>query len=231
MIISSYFSWALLAVGAFYTDGEIGDRGNKGDNFWSMRGSRIVGNTFKNIRTGYVGTKGPGGLSAQGVYLDDMVSGYEVTQNRFINCSVGSFVGGGRDNHIHDNYYESCDIAQHVDDRGMNWDHAACQCTNGTGCAPAVAWKLVSDPAGAKFVAAYPQVKTAVLPAHGGVEICKPAFNRFENNVYCRCGRFLDMNVSAIQGYDSIVHNNTEACLERPAQKTDDTSMHIVYRM
>ena len=24
----------VLDVGAFYTDGEIGDRGNKGDNFW-----------------------------------------------------------------------------------------------------------------------------------------------------------------------------------------------------
>lgn len=37
-------------VGAFYTDGEIGDRngrdGNgKGDNFWSMRGSRVINNT------------------------------------------------------------------------------------------------------------------------------------------------------------------------------------------
>ena len=48
--------------------GEIGDRGNKGDNFWVMRGSRLIGNSFKNIYTSYDGDKGPGGLSAQGVY-------------------------------------------------------------------------------------------------------------------------------------------------------------------
>ena len=60
-----------------------------------MRGSRLIGNSFKNIYTSYDGDKGPGGLSAQGVYLDDMVSGYEVAFNTFTNCSVGSFVGGG----------------------------------------------------------------------------------------------------------------------------------------
>ena len=59
-------------VGAFYTDGEIGDRGNKGDNFWVMRGSRVIGNTFKNIYTSYDGDKGPGGLSAQGKYTENL---------------------------------------------------------------------------------------------------------------------------------------------------------------
>ena len=136
---------------------------------------------------------------------------------------MGSFVGGGRDNHIHDNYYEQCDIAQHLDNRGMNWDHAACQCTNGSGCAPAVAWELVNDPASAAFVAAYPQVKTAVLPAHGGVDICQPAFNRFENNVYCKCGRYLDENASVVEGWHSTVRNNTElsTCSHSPPHKTD----------
>lgn len=103
----------LPQVGAFYTDGEIGDRGNKGDNFWSGRGSRIINNTFINIRTDYPGSKGD--LAVQAVYLDDMISGYEVASNRFVNCSVGSFVGGGRDTSVHDNYYENCDLAQHFD--------------------------------------------------------------------------------------------------------------------
>ena len=103
----------LPQVGAFYTDGEIGDRGNKGDNFWSGRGSRIINNTFINIRTDYPGSKGD--LAVQAVYLDDMISGYEVASNRFVNCSVGSFVGGGRDNFVHDNYYENCELAQHFD--------------------------------------------------------------------------------------------------------------------
>ena len=124
---------------------------------------------------------------------------------------MGSFVGGGRDNWIHDNYYENCTLAQHLDNRGMNWDSKSCDCTNGTGCEPAVAWELVNDPAFAAFVAAYPQVKTAVLPAHGGVDVCMPANNTFENNVYCSsCGRYMDENASVVEGWHSAVRNNTE---------------------
>ena len=65
--------------------------------------------------------------------------------------------------------------------RGMNWDSRACNCTNGTGCAPAVAGQVANDTASAALVAAYPQIKTAVV---GGVDICVPTNNTFENNRY-----------------------------------------------
>ena len=44
--------------------------------------------------------------SVQALYLDDEMSGWEVYENRFINCQAGTFIGGGRDNSFHDNYCE-----------------------------------------------------------------------------------------------------------------------------
>jgi hypothetical protein len=87
------------------------------------------------------------------------MSGWEISENRFIDCMAGSFIGGGRDNHIHDNYYENCDLAQHFDNRGMNWEQKLCNCTNGSVCDPAVASSIVADPASAKYVATYPEIK------------------------------------------------------------------------
>ena len=92
----------------------------------------------------------------------------------------------------------------------MNWDEGSCACTNGTGCEPAAAWELVRDPASAAFVAAYPEVKTAVLPAHGGVDVCVPVGNRFEGNTYCKCGKYLDENATTVAGWHSTARNNTE---------------------
>ena len=76
----------------------------------------------------------------------DQMSGWEIGHNRFVNCMAGSFIGGGRDNYIHDNYYENCDLAQHFDNRGMGWEQKLCNCTNGSTCDPAVATAIVADP-------------------------------------------------------------------------------------
>ena len=102
----------------------------------------------------------------------------------------------------------------------MNWDSRACNCTNGTGCAPAVAGQVVNDTASAALVAAYPQIKTAVV---GGVDICVPTNNTFENNRYCSSaagsGRYLDENASVVAGWHSVARNNTEVT----TCKSDDT--------
>ena len=44
--------------------------------------------------------------------------GWTITGNRFVNCQIGSFIGGGRDNIVRGNRYEHCDTAQHIDNRG-----------------------------------------------------------------------------------------------------------------
>jgi hypothetical protein len=55
--------------------------------------------------------------------------------------------GGGRDNSVHDNYYENCDKAQHFDNRGMGWQNYGCNCTGPVSktspCNPAAAWAVV----------------------------------------------------------------------------------------
>ena len=71
--------------------------GQGGTAFWNGRGGKIKNNTFINIRNlDGTGVQGP---SVQALYLDDQMSGWEVAENRFINCMAGSFIGGGRDNH------------------------------------------------------------------------------------------------------------------------------------
>jgi hypothetical protein len=148
------------------------------------------------------------------LYLDDEMSGWEVYENRFINCQAGTFIGGGRDNHFHDNYYENCDKAQHFDNRGMNWQNYGCNCTEGvTTCNPAAASALVSDPTSTAYVAAFPEIKTAILPADGGTHMCVPVNNVIENNRYCKCATFVDITGETAASWLSIIRNNTEvAC-------------------
>eukprot|EP01052_Picozoa_sp_SAG31_P016626 SAG31_NODE_1107_length_9877_cov_4.000102_10_plen_270_part_00 len=151
------------------------------------------------------------------------MSGWEITQNRFINCMAGSFIGGGRDNHIHSNYYENCDLAQHIDSRGMGWEQMLCNCTNGSLCDPAVASSIVNDPRMSNYVAAYPQIKTAVL---GGTHICVPVNNVIENNKFCNCKKYIDATDAQITSWHSTVQNNVEVhTCKSPLEltiKTDD---------
>lgn len=189
-------------VGAFYTCGQGGNA------FWNGRGGKIFNNTFKNIRNlDGTGVQGP---SVQALYLDDEMSGWEVYENRFINCQAGTFIGGGRDNHFHHNYYENCDLVQHFDNRGMGWQNPSCNCTNGSTCNPAAAWAVVSNPKSAKYVAAFPEVKTAVLAAHGGQHICVPVNNLVEDNRYCKCKKYKDVTDMQIVEWRSVFRNNSE---------------------
>ena len=179
--------------------------GQGGGAFWAGRGSKVTNNTFSNIRNlDGTGVQGP---SVQALYLDDQMSGWEVGHNRFINCMAGSFIGGGRDNHIHSNYYEKCDLAQHFDNRGMSSEQNLCNCTNGSTCDPAVASSIVADPKSAAYVVAYPEIKTAVL---GGKDICVPVNNLIENNTYCNTKQYLDATDAQITSWKSIARNNIE---------------------
>jgi hypothetical protein len=108
---------------------------------------------------------------------------------------------------IHNNYYEDCDLAQHVDNRGMGWEQKLCNCTNGSTCDPAVASSIVSDPKMSNYVAAYPLVKTAVL---GGEHICVPVNNVIENNRYCKCKKYMDATDAQLSSWHSTARNNSE---------------------
>lgn len=81
---------------------------------WTMRGNIIRYNLFRNIR-------GPGAGGARAVYLDDAASGTVVYGNVFFETTCGVFIGGGRDNTVENNIFVRCDLAVHVDARGIGW--------------------------------------------------------------------------------------------------------------
>jgi hypothetical protein len=103
--------------------------GQGGRAFWNGRGSKVFGNTFRNIRN----TAGTGvqGASVQALYLDDEMSGWEVYENKFINCQAGTFIGGGRDNSFHDNYCES--PTKPEIERTFEWNLTMQQCNQASG--------------------------------------------------------------------------------------------------
>ena len=63
------------------------------------------------------------------------MSGWDFYGNTMRNCSTGVLLGGGRDNHIHDNIFIDNDRDIAFDNRGMNWQAKCCQidCDPATG--------------------------------------------------------------------------------------------------
>lgn len=76
---------------------------------WTMRGTKIRRNDIADVG------------SCNGVYLDDMFSGTEVTENTFVGVARGVFIGGGRDNIVADNKFVDCAHPVHLDARGLGW--------------------------------------------------------------------------------------------------------------
>lgn len=100
-------------TGAFYTCGQQA-------NAFVNPGNELRHNTFANIfNVGGVGIA-QHHITIQAVYLDDEMSSWHVWNNSFINCTTGTFVGGGRLNSIHDNYYQNVETCHHFDNRGMS---------------------------------------------------------------------------------------------------------------
>jgi len=94
---------------------------------WTYRGSVIHNNTFERINT-----VDPGD-DVSAVYLDDMVSGFTITDNTFVNISRALLLGGGRDNVFAGNTIYGVDGADAVsfDDRGLHWEDGACTAPHG----------------------------------------------------------------------------------------------------
>ncbi|MBL8236567.1 MAG: right-handed parallel beta-helix repeat-containing protein [Bryobacterales bacterium] len=72
------------------------------------------------IRHNYIHDLGGVGFGSMAVYLDDCSSGITVEGNIFHNLKYGAFVGGGRDNRIHNNVFVACHPAVRVDGRGID---------------------------------------------------------------------------------------------------------------
>ena len=81
---------------------------------WTERGNIIRYNYFHDLN-------GPGAHDVNAVYLDDWASGTTVKGNIFSNCARGIMIGGGRDNIVDNNIFTNCNLAIHVDSRGLGW--------------------------------------------------------------------------------------------------------------
>jgi hypothetical protein len=66
------------------------------------------------------------------------------------------------------------------------------------------------DEANVAFVAAFPEVMTAVLPSKGGTDMCQPINNTIENNRYCKCKIYADVTAAQASAWHSTLRNNTE---------------------
>ena len=180
-------------TGAFYVCGQQASA-------FVNRGNSITGSTFRNIRN-VVGT-GVQSAGVQAIYLDDQMSGWSITNNTFLNCQIGSFIGGGRRNVITGNYYEKCDTAQHFDNRGMNWQLKSDNCTevceplSGCDCNTGAAKWMVTKAAAAKtWSRRWPYLGDI---AHDSLAL--PAHNVLANNTYCNCGQYADASNASIYG-------------------------------
>jgi hypothetical protein len=100
-----------LDAGAFYSSGQLGTA-------FTNRGNVLRGNNFSRILNHAFGT-GVQQALVQAVYLDNQQSGWTVTQNLFTDCTVCSFIGGGRRNVISENLFVRCGTVQYLNDQGL----------------------------------------------------------------------------------------------------------------
>ncbi len=84
---------------------------------WTQRGNVIRYNYFHDIELMDTNT----GMTAAGVYLDDMHSSTHVYGNVMYKLSQIALFGGGRDNIFENNLMLECSQAFRLDNRGMSW--------------------------------------------------------------------------------------------------------------
>ena len=170
---------------------------------WTYQGTVISNNTFLRINTADPGD------DVSAVYLDDMISGFTVTNNTFVNVSRALLLGGGRSNVFAFNsisYVDGTDGAVHFDDRGLGWDASACTAPDGE-----MVRFLARVPynTSAAWAAAYPQL-VGIL----GDEPCTPKYNAVVGNSYCAIGSqpFIDATNATIAAWGSTAWGNVPAC-------------------
>ncbi|HEY5911471.1 MAG TPA: right-handed parallel beta-helix repeat-containing protein [Verrucomicrobiae bacterium] len=88
-------------VGAIYTGRDYTFRGNR-------------------IRHNFIHHTGGVGMGSMGVYMDDCVSGTEISGNVFYKVQRAAFLGGGRDHQVLNNIFVECNFAVELDGRGLD---------------------------------------------------------------------------------------------------------------
>ena len=88
-------------VGAIYTGRDYSFRGNR-------------------LRHNFIHDTGGVGMGSMGMYMDDCVSGTEISGNVFYKVQRAAFLGGGRDHLVLNNIFVDCNYAVELDGRGLD---------------------------------------------------------------------------------------------------------------
>lgn len=179
-------------VGAIYTGRDYTFRGNR-------------------IRHNYVHHIGGVGMGSMGAYMDDCVSGTEISGNIFFKVQRAAFLGGGRDHHVTNNVFVDCHHAVELDGRGLDRSPVWRSMVD----------KTMRDRLGdiplALYRSRYPAMKS--LDAHygppGGPPLAGDAFRGVppENNVVSRnicVGKWLRVGWNATQDMLHLEANLTQ---------------------
>ena len=145
------------------------------------------------------------GDDVSATYLDDMVSGFSITGNTFINVSRALLLGGGRDNLFLDNTIvgvDGGDAAVHFDNRGMGWLSNGC---SGDGELVRFLARVPYNTSAA-WIAAYPSLVHILED-----QPCVPKGNVVVGNSYCHLGAtpFVDASNASTTSWGSAVWGNT----------------------
>ena len=172
-------TYETIDSGGFYSSGQRGTA-------FTNRGNAFRHNYVARVRN----TAGTGFQSAsnQGVYLDDQASAWLIEGNTFVDCQVGSFIGGGRENRVVGNKYVRCGTVQYLNNQGRNIDSSTVLCDAvgapfETDCSTGAAeWMTTEAPTASEWAARWPQMTQLREPsAHLGW----PAFCEIVNNTWC----------------------------------------------
>lgn len=173
---------------------------------WTYQGNLIEGNQFYNINTLVV----KNGLNnVQAIYLDDLVSGFNIVSNTFTNVSRAFHLGGGRSNTFANNTIKHTVLnggktANHVDNRGEGWAKSSCTPPNGTliGFLARVPYST-SD----VWKRSFPLLATILTD-----EPCQAKYNLIADNFLCGlAGSAFDVSETVFASWGSVMRNNTVA--------------------
>lgn len=180
-------------VGAIYTGRD-----------YTYRGNRIINN--------YIHHTGGVGMGSMGVYMDDCVSGTEISGNIFYRVHRAAFLGGGRDHVVTGNLFVECDPAVEIDGRGLDGSPTWRSMVNET-----MRERLIKVPS-ALYRERYPAMKSLDAyygppqgPAIAGADFkgVPPEGNIVSSNLYI--GKWLKANWHAQTNMISIADNRALA--------------------
>eukprot|EP01060_Flectonema_neradi_P009254 TRINITY_DN1660_c0_g1_i1.p1 TRINITY_DN1660_c0_g1~~TRINITY_DN1660_c0_g1_i1.p1 ORF type:complete len:612 (+),score=65.10 TRINITY_DN1660_c0_g1_i1:50-1837(+) len=163
---------------------------------WGNRNNTLMYNTFSNIRV--LEKTALGAPSVQAIYNDDQLAATNVAHNTFINCTCGTFIGGGRHHWVYNNTYINVLVPVHLDDRGLNWQSDICSPPNGSLWVDLRSRNYTQPP----YATHYPALLNIDQPCH-------PVHNNITANRWCGDMKFTDFTQQQAVEWNSTVYNNT----------------------